>query len=75
MTAIELPRARNRRASASFVVGLIAVAIVQIAIAASRFFDEIPDALTLGGAALIVAGTLILVLHGRRGRGIVPTPE
>jgi drug/metabolite transporter (DMT)-like permease len=51
---------------------------LQVALAAlwgALFFDEIPDALTLGGAALIVAGTLTLVLHGRRGRGIVPTPE
>jgi hypothetical protein len=31
--------------------------------------------LTLLGAALIVGGTLILVLRGRRERGIVPTPE
>lgn len=51
---------------------------LQVALAAlwgALFFEEIPDAFSLGGAALIVAGTLTLVLHGRRGRGIVPTPD
>lgn len=51
---------------------------LQVALAAlwgALFFEEIPDAFTLGGGALIVAGTLTLVLHGSRGRGIVPTPE
>jgi drug/metabolite transporter (DMT)-like permease len=51
---------------------------LQVALAAlwgALFFEEIPDAFTLLGAALIVGGTLILVLRGRRGRGIVPTPE
>jgi len=51
---------------------------LQVALAAlwgAVFFDEIPDALTLVGAALIVGGTLTLVLRGRRERGIVPTPE
>ncbi len=51
---------------------------LQVALAAlwgAVFFDEIPDALTLLGAALIVGGTLTLVLRGRRERGIVPTPE
>jgi drug/metabolite transporter (DMT)-like permease len=51
---------------------------LQVALAAlwgALFFGEIPDAFTLLGAALIVGGTLILVLRGRRERGIVPTPE
>jgi drug/metabolite transporter (DMT)-like permease len=51
---------------------------LQVALAAlwgALFFDEIPDALTLVGAALIVAGTLTLVQRGRGGRGIGPTPE
>lgn len=51
---------------------------LQVALAAlwgALFFDEIPDLFTLLGAGLIVAGTLTLVLRGRRGRGIVPTPE
>ena len=51
---------------------------LQVALAALwgvLFFDEIPNALTLIGATLIVAGTLILVLRGRGDRGIVPTPE
>ncbi len=51
---------------------------LQVALAALwgvLFFDEIPSALTLLGATLIVAGTLILVLRGRGDRGIVPTPD
>lgn len=51
---------------------------LQVALAAlwgALFFDEIPDAFTLLGGALIVGGTLLLVLRGRRERGIVPTPE
>ena len=41
MTAMELPRARNPRASASLVVGVAAIAIVPLAIAASQYFDEL----------------------------------
>lgn len=55
-----------------------AILYLQVALAAlwgALFFDEIPDALTLLGAALIVGGTLTLVLRARRERGIVPTPE
>lgn len=51
---------------------------LQVALAAlwgALFFEEIPDAITLAGAGLIVIGTLTLVLRGRRGRAIVPTPE
>ena len=51
---------------------------LQVALAAlwrALFFEEIPDLFTLIGGGLIVAGTLTLVLRGRRGRGIVPTPE
>ena len=51
---------------------------LQVALAAlwgAVFFDEIPDLLTIVGGGLIVAGTLLLVLRERRGRGIVATPE
>ncbi|HEU5058804.1 MAG TPA: DMT family transporter [Kofleriaceae bacterium] len=51
---------------------------LQVALAAlwgALFFDEIPDLVTLAGAGLIVAGTLLLVLRERPGRGIVATPE
>jgi drug/metabolite transporter (DMT)-like permease len=51
---------------------------LQVALAAlwgALFFGEIPDGFTLLGASLIVGGTLLLVLRGRRERGIVPTPE
>jgi drug/metabolite transporter (DMT)-like permease len=51
---------------------------LQVALAAlwgALFFDEIPDLVTLAGAVLIVAGTLLLVLRERPGRGIVATPE
>ena len=51
---------------------------LQVALAAlwgAVFFDEIPDLFTLVGAGLIVAGTLLLVLRARAGRGIVATPE
>jgi drug/metabolite transporter (DMT)-like permease len=51
---------------------------LQVALAAlwgALFFEEIPDLFTLIGGGLIVAGTLTLVLRGRRGQGIVPTPE
>jgi drug/metabolite transporter (DMT)-like permease len=47
---------------------------LQVALAAlwgALFFAEIPDLFTLIGGALVVAGTLLLVLR----RGMVPTPE
>ncbi|HWM88567.1 MAG TPA: DMT family transporter [Kofleriaceae bacterium] len=51
-----------------------AVGYIQVALAAlwgALFFDEVPDLLTLGGALLILAGTLVLAFSGfrRRARG------
>jgi hypothetical protein len=68
MTAIELPRARNRRASASLVLGVIAVAIVPIAIAASRFFDEITLVRACASAVLAAGLGLFAIALARRGR-------
>lgn len=68
MTAIELPRARNRRASASLVIGVIAVAIVPIAIAASRFFDEITLVRACASAVLSAALGIFAIVLARRGR-------
>jgi hypothetical protein len=68
MTAVELPRARNPRASASLVVGVVAVAIVPLAIAASQYFDEL--SLVQSCASAAVAGLLgiFAIVLARRGR-------
>jgi hypothetical protein len=68
MTAMDLPRARNTRATASIVVGIAAVAIVPAAIVASRFFDELTLVRACASAALAAALGLFAIALARRGR-------
>ena len=68
MTAMELPQARNPRATASLAVGVTAVAVVPIAIAASRFFDELTLVRACASAALAAALGLFAIVLARRGR-------
>jgi hypothetical protein len=67
MTAMDLPRARNTRATASIVVGIAAVAIVPAAIVASRFFDELTLVGACASAALAAALGLFAIALARRG--------
>ena len=68
MTAVELPRARNPRASASLVVGLLAVVIVPAAIAASRYFDELTLVQSCASAAAAALLGIAAVVLARRGQ-------
>ncbi len=68
MTAIELPRARNPRASASLLVGLLAVATVPLAIAASQYFDELTLVQSCASAALAALLGVFAIVLARRGR-------
>ena len=68
MTAIELPRARNPRASASLLIGLVAVATVPLAIAASRYFDELTLVQSCASAALAALLGVFAIVLARRGR-------
>ena len=68
MTAIELPRARNPRASASLLVGLLAIATVPLAIAASRYFDELTLVRSCASAALAALLGVFAIVLARRGR-------
>lgn len=67
-TSNGLPAARNSRAKWSLVVGLLAVLVVPLAIAASRYFDELT--LVRACASAVLAATLGfyavgLARHGR----------
>jgi hypothetical protein len=68
VTAIELPRARNPRASASLLIGLLAVATVPLAIAASRYFDELTLVQSCASAALAALLGVFAIVLARRGR-------
>jgi hypothetical protein len=68
MTAMELPRARNSRASASLLVGVVAVAIVPAAIAASRYFDELTLVQSCASAAAAALLGFAAVVLARRGQ-------
>jgi hypothetical protein len=68
MTAMDLPRARNQRASASLVVGVVAVAIVPLAIAASRYVDELNLVQSCASAALAALLGGFAIALARRGR-------
>jgi uncharacterized membrane protein YdjX (TVP38/TMEM64 family) len=68
MTAIELPRARNTRASVSIVVGVLAVVAVPLAIAASRYFDELTLVQSCASAVLAAALGVFAIVLARRGR-------
>jgi hypothetical protein len=65
---MELPQARNPRASASLVVGVAAVAIVPLAIIASRFFDELSLVRSCASAAIAAILGLLAISLARRGR-------
>ncbi len=67
-----LPRARNRRACASLVVGVLAVGVCPIAIASSEIFDEIT--LVQSCVSAIVAAVLGLVAIGLARRGTRDRP-
>jgi hypothetical protein len=71
MTAMELPRARNPRASLSLVVGVVAVAIVPLAIAASQYFDELTLVESCVSAALAALLGIFAIALARRGRETV----
>jgi hypothetical protein len=71
MTAIELPRARNPRASASLLIGLLAVATVPLAIAASQYFDELTLVQSCASAALAALLGVTAIVLARRGRETV----
>jgi hypothetical protein len=68
MTAMELPRARNPRAAASLVVGLVAVFAVPLAIAASRYFDELTLVQSCASAALAALLGVFAIALARRAR-------
>ncbi len=71
MTAMELPRARNPRASASIVVGLIAVSIVPLAIGASEYFEELTLVQSCASAAVAALLGIAAIALARRGRETV----
>jgi hypothetical protein len=63
-----LPPARNPRASASLVVGVLAVVIVPAAIAASRYFDELTLVQSCASAAAAALLGIAAVVLARRGQ-------
>ena len=68
MTAVTLPPARNPRAAASVVVGVLAVAIVPAAIAASGYFDELTLVQSCASAAAAALLGLFALALARRGQ-------
>lgn len=60
--------ARNPRARASLAVGLAGVAIVPLAIAASRFFDELTLLCACASAGLAAVLGVYAIVLSRRGR-------
>ena len=62
-----LPRARNPRAYAALAVGIAAVAVVPLAIAASRVFDEVTLVRACASAALAGLLGISAVVLARRG--------
>jgi hypothetical protein len=63
-----LPPARNPRAFTSLVVGVVAVAIVPLAILASSRFDELTLVQSCASAALAALLGTFAILLARRGR-------
>jgi hypothetical protein len=63
-----LPRARNPRAFASLAVGILAVAVVPIAIEASRAFDQVTLVQACASAALAGLFGISAIVLARRGR-------
>jgi hypothetical protein len=70
-SASGLPRARNRRAFASLVVGIGAVAVVPLAIASSRVFDEVTLVRACASAALAGLFGISAIVLARLGRETV----
>ena len=68
MTAVTLPPASNPRASASVVVGVLAVVIVPAAIAASRYFDEFTLVQSCASAVVTALLGLFAIALARRGQ-------
>lgn len=70
-TATGLPPARNRRATRSVVIGLLAVAVVPLAVLGSSMLEEVT--LVQACASAIVAGLLgiVALTQARRGRETV----
>jgi hypothetical protein len=68
MIAMDLPQARNTRASVSIVVGVLGVAVVPLAIAASRYFDELTLVQSCASAALAALLGIFAIVLARRGR-------
>jgi hypothetical protein len=68
---MELPRARNPRASASLAVGLIAVAVVPLALAASRWVEQVTLVESCASAALAALLGISAIALARRGRETV----
>jgi hypothetical protein len=65
---MELPRARNPRASASLIVGLLAVAIVPLALAGSRWVEQVTLVQSCASAALAALLGVFAIVLARRGR-------
>jgi hypothetical protein len=63
-----LPPARNPRASASVFVGVLAIAIVPAAVAASRYFDELTLVQSCASAAAAALLGLLAIVLARRGQ-------
>jgi hypothetical protein len=63
-----LPRARNARALASLAIGIVAVAVVPLAIAASRFIDGVTLVRACASAALAGLLGIAAIVLARRGR-------
>ena len=66
-----LPRARNGRATASVIVGIVAVATVPLAIAASTFFTEVTLVRSCLSAIIAALLGIAAVVLGHRGRETV----
>jgi hypothetical protein len=67
-TASGLPTARNPRASASLVTGLVAVVIVPLAVGASGYFDELTLVQSCASAALAALLGIAAIVLARRGQ-------
>ena len=63
-----LPPARNRRATASVVIGIAAVAVVPAAIAASEYFAELTLVQACASAVLAALLGCVALRQARRGK-------
>ena len=65
--ANDLPRARNARAWASVVVGILAVGVCPLAIASSELFDEVTLVQSCASAIAAAVLGLVAIVLARRG--------